>query len=239
MWSHRQDTQTSICRSISSSFAIPTSWNGKRRLLRRHGNQRACNRREAADAFFFCLKSGKALMAVDIVYLKAHFADLADEDLLRISSGELVPEARRVMNQELSTRKLELPRMPAAASAESLTKPTYVSGVALPPFDLSKFLMRAFLGLEPLWRVFWFGFIPWMFIISFTAIVARTQAPLRFLLFSVGLSVFVWLSVSLWRCARNLTRPFMLFGFLARLWVAVNVLLAVLTVLNAALRILR
>lgn len=29
-------------------------------------------------------------MSVDVAYLKAHFAELADEELLRISSGELV-----------------------------------------------------------------------------------------------------------------------------------------------------
>ena len=45
-------------------------------------------------------------MGVDSEYLRTYYNSLADEELLRLGQTELVPEARAILNAELSSRQL-------------------------------------------------------------------------------------------------------------------------------------
>lgn len=84
----------------------------------------------------------------------------------------------------------------------------YVSELKRQQTPPGRFVLRSLLGLEPLWKVFWLAGMGGGLVLGFFSQTARHsgERPLQIAIGVVGLAFLVWLNVSLWRCARNVTR---------------------------------
>jgi len=145
--------------------------------------------------------------------LMAHAAALSDEELIeRLRSGILTETAQEITREELAARGVDVARAvasrpPAEPQPDGLTQ---ARGVLAPMLRrVTRFPLRAFLGLEPLWAVIVFGgaavylvFRSIVYLIGGLGADLPAPAyamPASYALLLVHALALAWLAVSLWR----------------------------------------
>ena len=84
---------------------------------------------------------------------------------------------------------------------------------------------NAYAGKAKLWRVFWLGYILLLIPVTIATNIAKeiwAQSPASFVPEAISLVVlfyYIWLSISLWRCAPNSTKR--IYKILGRVWAVV------------------